>query len=265
MKRRIIIAAALAALMTASTLGTSALAKTTTESKKTTASTSQSTSKKSDSKTHSKPEKISEPENAIGKDKAKAAALKAAGVSESKVEKIKTFVVKLDDGTVAYRVSFKYGEKYYAYKINALTGKVAEKKIMTAEEHEQFKKERGGNHNHGKPEAVSEHENAIGKDKAKSAALKAAGVSDSKVDKVRAFVVKLDDGTVAYRVSFKYGDKYYAYKINALTGKVAEKKIMTAEEHEQYKKERGGHGRHGMSKNENSSENKTADNSSKAS
>lgn len=156
MKRRIVIAVALAALMTASTLGTSALAKTTTESKKTTASTSQSTSKKSDSKTHSKPEKISEPENAIGKDKAKAAALKAAGVSESKVEKIKTFVVKLDDGTVAYRVSFKYGEKYYAYKINALTGKVAEKKIMTAEEHEQYKKERGGHGRHG----MSKNENS---------------------------------------------------------------------------------------------------------
>ena len=149
MKRRIVIASAMAALMTASALGTTALAKSTTNNTKTTASTSQSSSQKSNKKSHSKPQKVAEPENAIGKDKAKAAALKAAGVSESKVDKVKTFVIKLDDGTVAYRVSFTYGEKYYAYKINATTGKVAEKKIMTAEEHEASKKERGGKGGHG--------------------------------------------------------------------------------------------------------------------
>lgn len=165
MKRRIIIAAGLAALMSASVMGTTALAKTTSVTGNTTASTS---SQKSNEKTHAKPEKISEPENAIGKDKAKAAALKAAGISESKVDKVKTFVVKLDDGTIAYRVSFTYGEKYYAYKINALTGKVADKKEMTAEEHEKYKKERGGHGGHGMSKNENSNSSANGKTSDKS-------------------------------------------------------------------------------------------------
>ena len=147
MKSRIVIASALAAVMTASALGTTALA-TTTDNK--TAASSQSSSAQKTER-HGKPEKVAEPENAIGKDKAETAALKSAGVSESKVDKVKTFVIKLDDGTVVYRVSFKYGEKYYAYKINATTGKVAEKKVQTAEEHEASKKEHGG-HGMGKHE-----------------------------------------------------------------------------------------------------------------
>ncbi len=254
MKSRIVIASALAAVMTASALGTTALA--TTTNNKTAASSQSSSAQKTER--HGKPEKVAEPENAIGKDKAKAAALKAAGVSESKVDKVKTFVIKLDDGTVAYRVSFTYGEKYYAYKINATTGKMVDKKIQTAEEHEKNKKERGGKDGHGKREEVSEPENAIGKDKAEAAALKAAGVSESKVDKVKTFVIKLDDGTVVYRVSFKYGEKYYAYKINATTGKVAEKKVQTAEEHEASKKEHGGHGMGKHEKSNSSTKNKTS-------
>lgn len=234
MKRRIVTAAALAALMSASVFGTNALAATSNNSQTT---TTQSSEQKSGCQEHGKKEKVAEPENAIGKDKAKAAALKDAGISESKAEKVHTFVIKLDDGTVVYRVSFKVGEKYYIYKINALTGKVADKRTETSEEHEANKKARGG---HGRKEQVAEPENAIGKDKAKAAAIKDAGFSESKVDKAHTFVIKLGDGTVVYRVSLKVGDKYYIYKINALTGKVADKRTETAEEHEANKKAHGG-------------------------
>ncbi len=144
MKRKAVLATAMAAVMTASSLGTTALATTTDNSSKTAASSQSSSAQKTERHGHGKFEKVAEPDNAIGKDKAKAAALKAAGVSESKVDKVRSFVTKLDDGTVVYRVSFKYGEKYYAYKINATTGKVAEKKVQTAEEHEASKKEHGG-------------------------------------------------------------------------------------------------------------------------
>ena len=223
--------------MLTSAVGTTAFAKTTGKTEK---SVTQSTDQKNGRHTHGKKEKIAEPDNAIGKDKAKSAALKDAGLSESKVDRMHAFVTKLDDGTVVYRVSFKSGDTYYIYKINALTGKVADKKTETTEEHEASKKEHGKN---GKREKTAEPENAIGKDKAKAAALKAAGLSESKVDRIHAFVTKLDDGTVVYRVSFKSGDTYYTYKINALTGKVTDKKTETAEEHEASKKEHGNHGK----------------------
>ena len=145
MKRRIFIAAALAALMSTSVLGTTALAKTTNDNQTT---ATQSDTQKSGCHGHGKREQVTEPENAIGKEKAKDLALKDAGVSADKVDKARSFVTKLDDGTVVYRVSFKVGEKYYTYKINALTGKVADKKTETAEEHEASKKEHGGHGMH---------------------------------------------------------------------------------------------------------------------
>ena len=140
MKRRIFIAAALAALMSTSMLGTTAFAKSTENAD---AATSQSTTDKSCRRGHGRTSKVAEPDNAIGKDKAKSAALKAAGFSADKVDRLHAFVTKLDDGTVVYRVSFKSGDTYYTYKINALTGKVADKKTETAEQHEASKKSHG--------------------------------------------------------------------------------------------------------------------------
>ena len=192
---------------------------------------------------HSKKEKVTEPENAIGKDAAKALALKDAGISADAVEKIKAHVSKLDDGTVVYKVGFTAGNKYYSYKINALTGEVADKSEMSAEEHEAAKAEHKGNGRHAKKEEISEPENAIGKDAAKAAALKDAGLSADNVDRIRSRVTKLDDGTVVYKVGITVGDKYYSYKINALTGEIAEKSQMTVEEHEAAKAQRTDHGK----------------------
>ena len=131
--------------MSSSVLGTTALAETTNNSQTT---ATQSAEQESGRHGHGKMEKVAEPENAISKDKAKEAALKDAGISSDKVDKIRSFVIKLDDGTVVYRVSFKSGEKYYTYKINALTGNVADKKEQTADEHEASKKEHGKNGAH---------------------------------------------------------------------------------------------------------------------
>ena len=131
MKHKFIIAASLAALMSVSAFATTAYAATNNEQTAVTESSSDTAQKSK----RGKKEKISEPENAIGKDKAKAAALKEAGIAEDKVEKIKSRVAKLDDGTVVYKVSFTSGDKYYSIKINALTGAVAEKKEQSAEEH----------------------------------------------------------------------------------------------------------------------------------
>ena len=173
-----------------------------------------------------KKEKVTEPDNAIGKDAAKAAALKDAGIADDSVEKIKVRVSKLDDGTVVYKVSFTAGDKYYSYKINALTGAVAEKSEMSAEEHEAAK----SSGKHGKRENVEKPENAIGKEAAQAAALKDIGITAAEADKIMTRLSKLDDGTVVYRIGINAGDKHYSYKVNAVTGAIADKSEMSIEE-----------------------------------
>ncbi|MBQ7557047.1 MAG: PepSY domain-containing protein [Lachnospiraceae bacterium] len=72
-------------------------------------------------------EEVAEPENAIGKDKAKSKALTDAGVTEEQAGRVMVKVSKTDDSTVVYDVRFFYNEKCYSYRINALTGAVIEK------------------------------------------------------------------------------------------------------------------------------------------
>ena len=95
LKHKFILAASLAVILSVSAFATTAFAATT-NSQSAVESTTGNTKKCG----QNKKEKVAEPENAIGKDKAKAAALKEVGVSEDKVEKIKARVTKLDDGTV---------------------------------------------------------------------------------------------------------------------------------------------------------------------
>ena len=135
LKHKFILAASLAAILSVSVFATSVSAATTNNTQAAVESSTDNTKKCE----KGKKEKVAEPENAIGKDKAKAAALKEAGITEDKAEKVKSRVTKLDDGTVVYKVSFTSGDKYYSIKINALTGAVAEKKVQSAEEHASLK------------------------------------------------------------------------------------------------------------------------------
>lgn len=73
-----------------------------------------------------------EPENAIGKDTAQAKAMEDAGVTEEQAGKVKSRVSQLDDGTVVYKVHFKYNDQHYSYKINAVTGEIVDKRTDTA-------------------------------------------------------------------------------------------------------------------------------------
>ena len=140
MKHKFILAASLAAILSVSAFATSVSAATTSNSQAAVESSTGNTQKCE----KSKKEKVAEPENAIGKDKAKAAALKEAGIAEDKAEKIRARVTKLDDGTVVYKVSFTSGDKYYSVKINALTGAVVDKAVQCAEEHAALKTQRKG-------------------------------------------------------------------------------------------------------------------------
>ena len=139
----------------------------------------------------------------IGKAKAKEIALEHAGIEG---EDVSFHKVKLDrdDGRAEYEVEFWYGNTEYEYDINALTGEVVS--VDKDSEDDDF----GYN-----------AKNYIGKQSAKKAALKHAGVD---AGSARFHKVKLDrdDGKVAYEVEFWCGSTEYDYHIDALTGDVLE-------------------------------------------
>ena len=111
--------------------------------KKSTAPETEEAKESSEKKSHKghRHEKVAEPENAVGKQAAKDAALADAGVSAEAVGKVKARVSQLEDGTVVYKVSFTYGDQWYSYKIDALTGKILDKTTEDAAAHEAAKAE----------------------------------------------------------------------------------------------------------------------------
>ena len=86
-----------------------------------------------------KPEK---PDNAIGRQAAREAALAAAGVNAEQASKVKARLAELEDGTVVYKVHFTDGETWYSFRIDAVTGEVLSKTEKTAAEHAAEKAEK---------------------------------------------------------------------------------------------------------------------------
>ena len=78
--------------------------------------------------------KITEPENAIGKDATKEKALSDAGISADQAGKVKVRLSEQEDGTVIYKVSFVFDSQRYSYMINALTGAVSDKNTEAVSE-----------------------------------------------------------------------------------------------------------------------------------
>ena len=87
-------------------------------------------------------EKTAEPENALGKQEAKDAAVADADVTVDESVKIKVKLTTLEDGTVVYKVSFTSDGVYRSYKIDVLTGEILDRSEMSAEEHEASKPQR---------------------------------------------------------------------------------------------------------------------------
>ena len=140
----------------------------------------------------------------ITKAKAKSIALKHAGVSASKA----TFVTaKLDyeDGQQVYEIEFYSGNTEYDYEILASNGKI----ISFDKDIENYKI----------PRKNTSSSTYIGKAKAKSIALKDAGVSASSATFTK---TKLDyeDGIRVYEIEFYTNSAEYEYEISAKTGKI---------------------------------------------
>ncbi len=141
MKQKRWIALLLAAVLTAGALSVTAFAAKVTEPE---AGASAETSAEPSARgKHGHREKVAEPENALGKDAAKERALAEAGVSAEDAGKVKARVTKLEDGTVAYRVSFTAGDQWYCFKIDALSGEILDRSTEDAAAHEAAKAARG--------------------------------------------------------------------------------------------------------------------------
>ena len=145
----------------------------------------------------------------IGEAKAKTAALNHAGVSATA---IREYECQLDteDGVRVYEIEFKAGNYEYNYEINASTGAV----LKGEKETDDDAVSKSALSMDTKPSA-----GVIGEAKAKTAALKHAGVSATAI---REYECQLDteDGVRVYEIEFKAGNYEYSYEINASTGTV---------------------------------------------
>ena len=161
--------------------------------------------------------------NYIGVEKAKSIALKDAGVSGATFVKAK---LETEDGVKVYDVEFYKANVEYDYEIDAITGKILEKDL-DIENFSIPKKKATTNKQTTKATTKSKVKTStkkaakdIGVEKAKSIALKDAGVSNVKFTKAK---VDYENGVKVYDIEFRKGNKEYDYEIDAKTGKIREK------------------------------------------
>lgn len=143
----------------------------------------------------------------ITKDKAKAAALKHAGLKASQITGYK-IELEREKNNAIYDIEFTANGYKYDYDINAVTGKVikSEKKAVKKTT--------------AKPAAATTTKvSYIGEAKAKSIALNHAKVAANKAYAMKCKLEK-EKGVYIYEVEFKSGRYEYEYDINATTGKI---------------------------------------------
>ena len=163
--------------------------------------------------------------NYIGVEKAKSIALKDAGVSGATFVKAK---LETEDGVKVYDVEFYKSNVEYDYEIDAITGKILEKDL-DIENFSIPKKKATTNKQTTKATTKSQVKTStkkaakdIGVEKAKSIALKDAGVSNVKFTKAK---VDYENGIKVYDIEFRKGNKEYDYEIEAATGKIRERNV----------------------------------------
>ena len=156
-------------------------------------------------------EKIASDEpTAIGKEKALQIALDHAQIPAGKATQT---VVEYDAEDGEYDVEFRCNNYEFDYSIHVTTGKVLKHEkeydgpVATKPKETQPK------------ETQPKETTLIGKDKAKSIALKHAGFSANDVTGLQVEYDK-DDGIPVYEVEFDKGHKEYSYEIHGETGKI---------------------------------------------
>ncbi len=145
------------------------------------------------------------PANAAGKiskSKAKTIALNDAGVKKSAATFLKARL-DIEDGIKVYDLEFVTSKKKYDYEIKAKSGKILEKAVKVFN-------------------VVTAGKKKIGKSKAKTIALKNAGVKKSAATFTKAFL-DYDDGIKIYEIDFRTSKKKYEYEIAAKSGAILSK------------------------------------------
>ena len=151
---------------------------------------------------------------------AKNIALKHAGVSSSKATFVKA-ETDYEDGIQVYEIEFYSGNTEYDYEIKVSNGEI----LSFDKDIENYTiPSTGSGSGSGSGSSSTPSSNYIGVDKAKSIALKDAGLSSSSVTFTKA---KLDreDGVRVYEIEFFSSDKEYEYEINATSGKIRDKDV----------------------------------------
>lgn len=135
----------------------------------------------------------------ISQSKAKSIALEKAGIKSATFKS-----VELDKEDGVYELEFYTSTYEYDYEIDAVTGKVlkAEKERVEADDDD---------------DKVPTGQTYISKSKAKSLALKKAGLSSATFQSVE---LDEDDGKAVYELEFTSGKYEYECTIDAVTGKV---------------------------------------------
>lgn len=145
---------------------------------------------------------------------AKNIALKHAGISSSEATFVKA-KKDYEDGIQVYEIEFYSGNTEYDYELRVSNGEI----ISYDKDIENYSIPSKNSASSQTPSS-----NYIGADKAKSIALKDAGLSSSSVTFTKA---KLDreDGVRVYEIEFFTSDKEYEYEINASSGKIRDKDV----------------------------------------
>lgn len=162
----------------------------------------------------------------IGEEKAKAAALAHAGVSNVTYTKSK---LDYDDGRMVYDIEFYVatgtGAGEYDYEIDAATGNIVEYDWDKSRGQQQPTTQQPATQQPTAQQPTAQQPNTsgtgqyIGAEKAKSIALNHAGVSASGVQK---YDIELDreNGRMVYELDFTSGGMEYEYEIDATSGNV---------------------------------------------
>lgn len=170
----------------------------------------------------------------IGMDKGVAIALADAGFKAEEVADLKAHYDS-EDGVAVYEVDFTANGFEYDYSVKASDGTILEsqrEKIKASETVDKSTDKADGTSS-ATPNSGSTNESGssstsnpsskyIGVDKAKTIALKDAGLSASSVTFTKAKLDR-DDGVVVYEIEFYSGNTEYEYEINATSGQIRDR------------------------------------------
>ena len=150
----------------------------------------------------------------IGKDKAKEIVFNDSGVLEKDVYDLE-IDMDLESGILVYEVDFSVDGIEYEYDIEATSGEVVWKKTEKDDDYYEKKNDNLDS---------KSDSSYIGKEKAKEIAFNDSGVLEKDVYDLEV-ELDYDDGSILYEVTFNINKMEYEYDIDAVSGKIINKRV----------------------------------------